>query len=93
VQLQLSRAQTASTFFIPDTNTIVAVNLPEASDDVNFYVATPDWYQYTAIGFGRSMADALMLVMYPSADGKGKSQLTSGSQQAELGFGQYILHD
>ncbi|KAJ4300580.1 hypothetical protein N0V88_003259 [Collariella sp. IMI 366227] len=38
------------------------------SNDINFFISTPDWYQYTAIGFGSSMADALMLVMYPSAD-------------------------
>jgi hypothetical protein len=55
---------------VPDTNTILAVNLPADSDDINFYISTPDWYQYTAIGFGSSMADGLMLVMYASADGK-----------------------
>ncbi|KAK4115963.1 iron reductase domain protein [Canariomyces notabilis] len=97
VQLQLARAQTASTFFIPDTNTIVAVNLPEGSDDVNFYVATPDWYQYTAIGFGRSMADALMLVMYPSADGKGVTvspRLSTGNTEPVFSGGIRItLHE
>jgi hypothetical protein len=72
IQLQLVRAQTAvSTLFVPDTDTIVSFNLPPNSDDINFYVITPDWYQYTAIGFGTSMSDALMLVMYPSADHKG----------------------
>ncbi|KAK3306487.1 uncharacterized protein B0T15DRAFT_509860 [Chaetomium strumarium] len=70
-QIHLTKAQAAvSTLLVPDTNTILAVNLPADSDDINFYISTPDWYQYTAIGFGSSMADALMLVMYASADGK-----------------------
>lgn len=73
-QLHLTRAQAAvSTLFIPDTNTIVSINLPPNSDDINFYVSTPDWYQYTAIGFGSSMTNALMLVMYASADRNSKS--------------------
>jgi hypothetical protein len=73
-QLHLTRAQAAvSTLFIPDTNTVVSINLPPDSDDINFFVSTPDWYQYTAIGFGSSMTNALMLVMYASADRKGKS--------------------
>lgn len=60
-----------STLFVPDTNTIISINLPDGSDDINFYISAPDWYQYAALGFGQSMADALMLVMYPSADHKG----------------------
>jgi hypothetical protein len=77
IQLQLAKAQTAvSTLFVPDTDSIVSFNLPPDSDDINFYVITPDWYQYTAIGFGTSMADGLMLVMYPSADHKGEPALT-----------------
>jgi hypothetical protein len=72
-QLQLARAQTAvSTLTIPETNTLISLNLPPNSNDINFYVSTPDWYQYTAIGFGSSMANALMLVMYLSGDGKSK---------------------
>jgi hypothetical protein len=72
-QLQLARAQTAvSTLFVLDTDTIASFNFPPDSDDINFYVSTPDWYQYTAIGFGTSMSNALMLVMYPSADRKGE---------------------
>ena len=73
-QLHLTRAQTAvSTLFIPDTNTVVSINLPPDSDDINFYVSSPDWYQYTAIGFGSSMTNALMLVMYASADRNSKA--------------------
>ncbi|GAB1318650.1 DOMON domain-containing protein [Madurella fahalii] len=70
--VQLTKAQTAvSTLFVPDTNTIISINLPDGSDDINFYLSAPDWYQYAAIGFGESMADALMLLMYPSADHRG----------------------
>ncbi|KAK4121653.1 iron reductase domain protein [Parathielavia appendiculata] len=70
--IQLVAAQTAvSTLFVPDTNTIISVNLVPDSEDINFYVSTPDWYQYTAIGFGASMPNALMLVMYASGDRKG----------------------
>ncbi|KAK4097819.1 iron reductase domain protein [Parathielavia hyrcaniae] len=70
--IQLVGAQAAvSTLFVPDTNTVISINLPPDSEDVNFYVSTPDWYQYTAIGFGASMADSLMLVMYASGDRKG----------------------
>lgn len=58
---------------MPDTNTAISINLPPDSDDINFLVSTPDWYQYTAIGFGTTMTDALMLVMYLSADGKGEA--------------------
>ncbi|KAK4158031.1 hypothetical protein C8A00DRAFT_11127 [Chaetomidium leptoderma] len=71
-QLPLTIAQTAvSTLFVPESNSIISINLPSDSDDINFYVSTPDWYQYTAIGFGTAMPNALMLVMYASADRKG----------------------
>jgi hypothetical protein len=84
-QLQLTRAQTAvSSLFVPDTNTAISINLPPGSDDINFFVSTPDWYQYTAIGFGTTMADALMLVMYPSMDRKGKAMSPHLSQSTSL---------
>ncbi|KAL2129681.1 hypothetical protein VTI74DRAFT_7447 [Chaetomium olivicolor] len=71
-QLQHARAETAlSTLLIPDTSTTISLNLPPDSNDINFFVSTPDWYQYTAFGFGSSMSDALMLVMYASAENKG----------------------
>ncbi|KAL2166971.1 hypothetical protein VTG60DRAFT_1894 [Thermothelomyces hinnuleus] len=70
-EFQLVRAQSAvQTLFVLDSDTIASFNVPPESDDINFYVLTPDWYQYTAIGFGATMSDALMLVMYPSADRK-----------------------
>ncbi|KAK3389724.1 hypothetical protein B0H63DRAFT_464225 [Podospora didyma] len=58
-----------STLFVPETNTQISVNLPgDSSDDVNFYISAPDWYQYVAIGFGSDHANSLMLVAYPAAD-------------------------
>ncbi|KAL2255132.1 hypothetical protein VTK26DRAFT_4042 [Humicola hyalothermophila] len=74
ILLRAARAQNGvSRIFIPDSNMTIAIDLPPNSDDINFYMAAPDWYQYVAIGFGSSMADALMLVMYASADRKGVS--------------------
>ncbi|KAK4130677.1 iron reductase domain protein [Trichocladium antarcticum] len=71
-QIHLATAQTAvSTLFVPNSNTTIAINLPPGSDDINFYLSAPDLYQYVAIGFGSSMSNALMLVMYASADRKG----------------------
>ncbi|KAK3353234.1 hypothetical protein B0T25DRAFT_206131 [Lasiosphaeria hispida] len=67
LQIQLASAA-VSTLFINDTNTQISINLPPDSDDVNFYISSPDWYQYTAIGFGSSMANSLILVMYSAAD-------------------------
>lgn len=71
-QLHLVLGQTnASNVFIPEANTIISINLPDdGSNDINFYVSSPDWYQYSAIGFGSSMANSVILVMYPSADRK-----------------------
>ncbi|KAL2152981.1 hypothetical protein VTH82DRAFT_4136 [Thermothelomyces myriococcoides] len=70
-EIQLVKAQSAiQSLFVLDSDTIASFNVPPESDDINFYVLTPDWYQYTAIGFGTTMSDALILVMYPSADRK-----------------------
>jgi hypothetical protein len=70
----LAGAQNASaavsTLYVPDTSTVLAFNIPPDSSDVNFYVLTPDWYQYTAFGFGNKMSDSLMLVFYASEDRK-----------------------
>ena len=70
MQVNIATAQDSavSTFYISDTRTQFSVNLPPDSDDVNFYLEAPDWYSYTAFGFGSSMADSLMIVMYPSRD-------------------------
>ncbi|KAK0621663.1 hypothetical protein B0T17DRAFT_299328 [Bombardia bombarda] len=69
VQAALVGAQNAvSTIFIRESETQFSVNLVPDSDDVNFFIAASDWYQYIAIGFGSTMADSLMLVAYPAAD-------------------------
>jgi hypothetical protein len=84
-QLQLTGAQAAvSSLFVPDTNTVISINLPPGSDDINFFVSTPDWYQYTAIGFGTAMTDALMLVMYLSTDQKGEAMSPTHPPQSTI---------
>ncbi|KAK4161529.1 hypothetical protein QBC43DRAFT_323481 [Cladorrhinum sp. PSN259] len=60
-----------STFYIKESDTFVAINLPPGSDDINFYIDSPQWYSYAAIGFGTDMSDALILVMHRDASGTG----------------------
>ncbi|KAK4454467.1 hypothetical protein QBC34DRAFT_434031 [Podospora aff. communis PSN243] len=67
-QLQTALAA-ASTLRIGDSNTTISINIPPNSDDVNFYISTPDYYQYTAIGFGTLMSTSLLLIAYPSTNG------------------------
>lgn len=57
-----------SILFVPETNTTFAVHFPPSSpDDINIFVQAPSWFQYTALGFGDSMAPGTrMLVFYPS---------------------------
>ncbi|KAK3985996.1 hypothetical protein QBC44DRAFT_145118 [Cladorrhinum sp. PSN332] len=61
----------ASTFYIKEADTFVAINLPPDSQDINFYIDAPQWYSYTGIGFGADMSDALILVMHRDASGTG----------------------
>jgi len=56
---------------IENIDTIISVNIPPGdSNDINFYVAAPIHFQYVAFGFGNTMADSLMMVMYPSANNR-----------------------
>ncbi|KAK3938717.1 hypothetical protein QBC46DRAFT_161229 [Diplogelasinospora grovesii] len=64
-----SSSGNVSSLYIPDSQTQFAINLPPDSDDVNIYLTSPDWYSYTAIGFGDGMAGSLMFVAYPASDG------------------------
>ena len=64
--MSLVAAEGYSSFFSRDTNTTIAINLTPGTHDINFYVTSPDWYQYVAIGIGNAMEDALILVMYAS---------------------------
>ena len=70
-------AQKAATLFVDDTNTTISITSAGADDDVVVYLSSPDWYQYTAVGFGSAMAGSLMLVAYAAADNAGMSSLPS----------------
>jgi len=63
-----STTPAVSNLYIPDTQTNIAINLPPNSDDVNFYINASDWYSWFAIGFGSTMTNSLMLVVYSAAD-------------------------
>ncbi|KAK4249227.1 hypothetical protein C7999DRAFT_12877 [Corynascus novoguineensis] len=98
LQPQLAHAQTAvQTLFVPDTDTVASFNVPPDSDDINLYVLTPDWYQYTAIGFGATMSEALMLVMYPSSDGRSVTvsprKSTGNTEPVYSPETQLVIHD
>jgi hypothetical protein len=56
--------------YLPESDTLFAINIPLGSNDVNFLIVSPDWYQYTALGFGSRMDGALMLIAYPASDGQ-----------------------
>jgi hypothetical protein len=63
--------------YVADSQTQFSINVDPASDDINFYFISPDWYQYTALGFGSRMVGSLMLVFYPAADGSSKRSSSS----------------
>lgn len=66
--LLLPLVHATSILFVLETNTTIAVHFPPSSpDDVNIFIQAPSWFQYTALGFGDSMAPGTrMLVFYPS---------------------------
>src|SRR5438105_9325389 len=74
----LSAAQAVNpTVFIPDTNTTIGVRFSPSSQDISFYVESPDFFQYTAIGLGGSlMSNSLMLVFYPSSSSSSSNPIT-----------------
>lgn len=61
-------APPASTFYLDETSTQFSLSLANDSSDVYIYFASPA-YSWVAVGFGASMQDSLMLVMYASGDG------------------------
>ncbi|KAK4457824.1 hypothetical protein QBC42DRAFT_235509 [Cladorrhinum samala] len=69
--LHLTSAQFhVSTFQIRDIDTLISINLPPNSDDINFFfTASQNFNSYAAIGFGDDMSDSLMLVMHRGASG------------------------
>lgn len=52
-------------------NFTVSINVPNpnAHDDLYFHLAAPSSGSWYGFGFGTGMADALMFIAYPSADG------------------------
>jgi hypothetical protein len=62
------QAQAASTFFLDQTETQFSVNLANDSSDVFIYFTSPA-YSWVGVGFGESMKDSLMLVLYPNKNG------------------------
>jgi len=70
------------TVFIPDLNTTISFRFSPDSDDVSFYIQSPDWFQYTAIGLGTAMSNSLMFITYPSSRGVTISpRLSSGATE------------
>jgi hypothetical protein len=59
-----------SSLYIPDIFTTFAINLPTDNNDVNFFISAPTWMSWFGVGFGASMANSLMLVIYMAADGQ-----------------------
>ncbi|KAK3317970.1 hypothetical protein B0H66DRAFT_220348 [Apodospora peruviana] len=86
-----------STIFIKESNTTFALNLSPDSDDVNFYMAVPDLYQYTGIGFGATMANSLMFLVYANNDRNGVTlspRLSTGNTEPVFyPAAEIILHE
>ncbi|KAF9736896.1 hypothetical protein PMIN04_000574 [Paraphaeosphaeria minitans] len=62
------KAPAASTFYLDKTETQFSLSLANDSADVYIYFASPA-YSWVAVGFGASMENSLMLVMYADARG------------------------
>ncbi|KAL5379846.1 hypothetical protein DPSP01_008128 [Paraphaeosphaeria sporulosa] len=62
------KAPAASTFYLDQTETQFSLSLANDSADVYIYFASPA-YSWVAVGFGASMENSLMLVMYANARG------------------------
>lgn len=62
----------ASTFYLDQTETQFSLSLATDSSDVYIYFASPA-YSWVAVGFGETMEDSLMLVMYANARGDSES--------------------
>lgn len=63
-----------STLYSDKLDTTFSINLPEESEDVNFFLSSP-LFSWFGIGFSSSMAGSPMLLFYASADGKGQSRI------------------
>ncbi|KAF2748181.1 iron reductase domain protein [Sporormia fimetaria CBS 119925] len=61
----------AATFYLPETETQFSLNVANDTDNGDlFFRFTSPAYSWVSIGFGKSMKDSLMFIMYPSEDGK-----------------------
>ncbi|KAK3361116.1 hypothetical protein B0T24DRAFT_114491 [Lasiosphaeria ovina] len=75
-----TNSSAVSTLFVFETNTQFSINVPadDTSNDINFFMTAPTWFQYVALGFGRDMASSLMLVAYPATNFAQKSLSGNG---------------
>ena len=66
-----SRAASA-TFYLQETETQFSVNIANDSDagDVFLYFTSPA-HSWVGVGFGETMRDSLMFILYPSRNGTG----------------------
>ena len=62
----------ASTFYLEQTETQFSISLANNSSDVYIYFTSPA-YSWVGVGFGESMKNSLMLIMYPNAKGDSMS--------------------
>ncbi|KAI8938286.1 hypothetical protein NX059_005945 [Plenodomus lindquistii] len=58
----------ASTFWLEDTETQFSVNVANDSSDIFIYMRSPA-YSWVGFGFGETMENSLMFVVYPNAKG------------------------
>ncbi|KAF2014590.1 iron reductase domain protein [Aaosphaeria arxii CBS 175.79] len=62
-------APQAATFFLTDTDTQFSLNLAnDSNQDISIYFTSPA-YSWVGVGFGESMKNSLMFIMYPSKSG------------------------
>lgn len=62
----------ASTFFLEQQETQFSLSLAQDSSDVYIYFTSPA-YSWVGVGFGESMKNSLMVVMYPNGEGNSMS--------------------
>jgi hypothetical protein len=69
----------SATFFYNQngSNFVTTLTAAEDTGDLFFRVSAPTAYDWWAIGIGAQMKGALMLIAYPSADGKCKFTTSS----------------
>lgn len=72
-----------STLYNDKLGTTFSINLPEDSEDVNFFLSSP-LFSWFGVGFSSRMAGSPMLLFYASADGKGQLQVNLVSGDSKL---------